>query len=98
MSADLLAAMCLVLVLEGLLLFAAPGTWKRTAEQLGQLEDRKLRMFGGGHPGQPPQRPVAGVAALVDVLRQHPEPGGGAAGGLVVIACNGGGAIGGEGF
>ena len=44
---DLLAAFCLVLVLEGLLLFAAPGAWKRGAEQLLQTEDRRLRVIGG---------------------------------------------------
>ena len=34
MSADLVAALCLVLVLEGLLLFAAPGLWKQAVAQL----------------------------------------------------------------
>ncbi|HOV58977.1 MAG TPA: DUF2065 family protein, partial [Rhodanobacteraceae bacterium] len=32
------AALCLVLVIEGLFLFAAPGLWKRMAEQLRQLD------------------------------------------------------------
>jgi uncharacterized protein YjeT (DUF2065 family) len=44
---DLLAAMCLVLVIEGLFLFAAPGTWQRMVEQMRQLEPRHLRMIGG---------------------------------------------------
>ena len=44
---DLLAALCLVLVLEGLLLFVAPETWKRAAEQLLQLDQRVLRQVGG---------------------------------------------------
>jgi hypothetical protein len=35
--ADLWAAMCLVLVLEGLVLFAAPGAWKRAIAQLLEL-------------------------------------------------------------
>lgn len=44
---DLWAALCLVAVLEGLLLFAAPGGWKRAAEQLHALPDRHLRAVGG---------------------------------------------------
>lgn len=44
---DLLAAVCLVLVLEGLLLFAAPGAWKQAAERLLQLEPKVLRQIGG---------------------------------------------------
>ncbi len=47
MPADLAAALCLVLVLEGLLLFAAPGAWKRMAEQLQQVDERRLRIVGG---------------------------------------------------
>lgn len=42
------AALCLVLVLEGLLLFAAPGGWKRLVEQARQLDERSLRMIGLG--------------------------------------------------
>ena len=34
---DLWAALCLVAVLEGLVLFIAPGGWKRAAEQLRAL-------------------------------------------------------------
>lgn len=44
--ADLLAALCLVAVLEGLFLFAAPGGWKRAAEQLQAMPDRQLRIVG----------------------------------------------------
>jgi uncharacterized protein YjeT (DUF2065 family) len=40
------AALCLVLVIEGLFLFAAPALWKRMAEQLRQLDDRSLRIGG----------------------------------------------------
>ena len=43
---DLWAALCLVLVLEGLLLFAAPGAWKRAVAQLMELGDRPLRIAG----------------------------------------------------
>jgi uncharacterized protein YjeT (DUF2065 family) len=44
--AELLSALCLVAVLEGLFLFVAPRGWKRAAEQLHALPDRKLRMLG----------------------------------------------------
>lgn len=44
---DLWAALCLVAVLEGLLLFAAPNGWKHAAEQLQSLPDRHLRAVGG---------------------------------------------------
>ncbi len=43
---DLWAALCLVAVLEGLFLFAAPGAWKRAAEQLQQLADEQVRRIG----------------------------------------------------
>ena len=44
---DLLAALCLVLVIEGLFLFAAPQAWQRVVEQMRQLEPRQLRIIGG---------------------------------------------------
>ncbi len=44
---DLLSALCLVGVLEGLFLFAAPGGWKRAAEKLHSMPDRSLRAVGG---------------------------------------------------
>ena len=47
MGHSLVAALCLVLVLEGLFLFAAPQSWKRMAEQLHQLDPRHLRIIGG---------------------------------------------------
>ena len=46
MSSDLLAALCLVAVLEGLFLFAAPGAWKRFAAQLQAMPERSLRIHG----------------------------------------------------
>ena len=45
--ADLLAALCLVLVIEGLFLLAAPGAWKRMAAQLTATPERALRVGGG---------------------------------------------------
>ena len=41
------ASLCLVLVLEGLFLFAAPQAWQRMAEQMRQLDPRQLRLIGG---------------------------------------------------
>jgi uncharacterized protein len=48
MTEDLLSALCLVLVLEGLLLLGAPGLWKRLAEQLQAMPEQSLRTYGGG--------------------------------------------------
>jgi hypothetical protein len=47
MSQDLLAALCLVLLLEGLLLFAAPDAWKRTVAELLTMPSSRLRTIGG---------------------------------------------------
>ena len=44
--AELLSALCLVAVLEGLFLFIAPSGWKRAAAQLSALSDHKLRALG----------------------------------------------------
>lgn len=44
---EMMAALCLVLVLEGLFLFAAPRAWQRMAEQMRELEPRHLRLIGG---------------------------------------------------
>lgn len=46
MPETLLAALCLVAVIEGLFLFAAPRAWRRAAEQLHALPDRRLRLVG----------------------------------------------------
>ncbi len=43
---DLLAALCLVAVIEGLFLLAAPAGWKRAAAQLIATEDGRLRRYG----------------------------------------------------
>lgn len=48
MSGDLASALCLVLVFEGLFLFASPALWKRMAEQMQQIDRRTLRLIGGG--------------------------------------------------
>ena len=44
---DLWAALCLVAVLEGLVLFAAPGAWKKTMVQMLATPERQLRALGG---------------------------------------------------
>ncbi len=43
---DLLAAIALYLVIEGLLPFVSPSGWRRGLAQLGQLSDGQLRMIG----------------------------------------------------
>jgi uncharacterized protein len=44
---DLWAALCLMLLFEGLLLFAAPEAWKRTVIELVRQPSVRLRTFGG---------------------------------------------------
>ena len=43
---DLLAAFALYLVIEGLLPFASPRTWRQSLSLIGQMEDNQLRAFG----------------------------------------------------
>ncbi len=43
---ELLSALALVAVLEGLFLFLAPGGWKRAAAQLHALPNARLRAIG----------------------------------------------------
>ena len=45
---QLVAALCLVLVIEGLLLFAAPAAWQAMVRQALALPPRTLRLFGAG--------------------------------------------------
>lgn len=47
MARELLSALCLVAVLEGLFLFVTPEGWKRTAERLYVMSAAQLRLFGG---------------------------------------------------
>ena len=44
---DLWTALCLVAVLEGLVLFAAPGACKRAAEEWQKKPDELVRRVGG---------------------------------------------------
>lgn len=43
---DLLAALCLVAVLEGLVLFAAPAQWQGMVRSMLEIEPRRLRQGG----------------------------------------------------
>jgi uncharacterized protein len=60
---DLWAALCLVLVIEGLFLFAAPAAWKRMVAQLLELPNRQLSAAGGALV-------IVGIVALY-LLRGH---------------------------
>ena len=44
---DLWVALCLVAVIEGLVLFVAPGGWKRAAAEVLRMPDRQVRTIGG---------------------------------------------------
>lgn len=46
MTRELLSALCLVAVLEGLFLFVTPEGWKRAAERLYALTTAQMRLFG----------------------------------------------------
>lgn len=43
---DLLAAIALYLVIEGLLPFASPTSWRQGLLMISQLRDSQLRLFG----------------------------------------------------
>jgi hypothetical protein len=45
---SLATALCLVLVLEGLMPFLAPGLWKRALAGISLISDRQLRLAGLG--------------------------------------------------
>lgn len=47
MLRELVSALCLVAVLEGLFLFVTPDGWRRTAERLYSLTGPQLRLVGG---------------------------------------------------
>jgi uncharacterized protein len=46
MPRDFYAALCLVLVIEGLVLFAAPRGWQAMMREAQKLDPHTLRMFG----------------------------------------------------
>ena len=43
---DLLAAVALVLILEGVLPFASPGRMRQVLEQIQQISDQQMRRMG----------------------------------------------------
>ena len=45
---DLISALALVLVIEGIMPFISPGSWRQTMLQASQLPDRVLRIIGLG--------------------------------------------------
>lgn len=45
---DLISAIALVLVIEGIMPFISPGSWRQTMLQAAQLPDRVLRLIGLG--------------------------------------------------
>lgn len=44
----ILTALGLVLILEGLLPFAAPASWREAMRRIGELRDGQLRFMGLG--------------------------------------------------
>ena len=46
MSSELAGALCLVLVIEGLVLFAVPRGWQATMREAANMSPRTLRLFG----------------------------------------------------
>jgi len=47
MPREISIALCLMLVFEGLILFAFPRAWQRAMLELTQKEPRQLRAYGG---------------------------------------------------
>lgn len=46
MEADWTAVLALVLVIEGILPFAAPRLWRRMVQELAGQEEGKIRLWG----------------------------------------------------
>jgi uncharacterized protein len=51
MLRDLYAALCLVPVIEGLVLFAAPKGWQSMMREAQKLDPRTIRIFGAAAIG-----------------------------------------------
>lgn len=58
MPKDLAAALCLVFVLEGLLLFAVPRFWRDMMRRATEMTDQQIRISGAAAI-------IAGVLALM---------------------------------
>lgn len=46
MVLDLLAALCLVLVIEGIMPFLAPSSWRNMMLTVAQADDKNIRILG----------------------------------------------------
>jgi len=46
MTLDLVKALCLVLVIEGIMPFVAPRRWRNLAQLMAQIDDRTMRIMG----------------------------------------------------
>ena len=46
MAQDLLAALCLVLVIEGIVPFLAPSSWRNMMLTAAQTDDKNIRRLG----------------------------------------------------
>lgn len=47
MWADLIRALALVCVIEGLMPFISPRRWRDTVQRMAEVPPRQLRVFGG---------------------------------------------------
>ena len=43
---DLLVALCMVVIVEGILPFLSPNTWRKMMLSVAQLDDRSMRVMG----------------------------------------------------
>lgn len=43
---ELALALCLMLVIEGIIPFVAPGRWRRLLQMLDGVDDRTVRLIG----------------------------------------------------
>ncbi|NRA16779.1 MAG: DUF2065 domain-containing protein [Oceanospirillaceae bacterium] len=43
---ELFLALCLMLVIEGILPFVYPARWRKLVQQLSEIDDRALRIIG----------------------------------------------------
>ncbi len=44
---EFLTALCLVLIIEGLMPFASPKSWQETLRQVSEMSPRAIRVIGG---------------------------------------------------
>ena len=45
---ELAVALCMVLVIEGILPFLSPNRWRTVAESAGRVDDQTIRLLGLG--------------------------------------------------